>query len=191
MKRFSSRAKIIESARVLFTEKGYVGASTQSIALQAEVSHSLIFHHFKNKEALWQAVKQSIACDQDDLSKTLPPITLSFPDFLATLVRQSIDFYSTHPDIVRMMSWQRLEGNIQVKAVSPSAEVEAWLGAIRHYQAVGDLDSNLPPQFVMGFILSITSAAALDYPVWIQSEKERLEYIKFCIARLKQAFFLK
>lgn len=42
----------MQSALVLFAEKGYADTSTKEIAIQAEVSEALIFKHFGNKDAL-------------------------------------------------------------------------------------------------------------------------------------------
>lgn len=187
MSKPSAKEKIIDSARKLFTERGFAGVSTQSIAKLAEVSHSLIFHHFANKEALWQTVKQSIARDELNQSKTLPPLTLAFDEFLKNLVVNNINFYRNHPDIVRMINWQRLEPAALMQNKQPSAEMQAWLQAIGHYQQRNEMNPKLKPEFVMGLILSVTSAAALDWEVWLHSETDKQDYIEFCIASLGKA----
>ena|ERR1700677_3057105 len=188
MQKCSAKAKIIESARQIFIEKGFAGTSTQSIAKMAKVSHSLIFHHFSNKEALWQAVKQSIACDESSLSKTLPSTSLPFVDFLKELVVRSIHFYRSHPDIVRLISWQRLETQVLDPSRPFSPEALAWIQAIKHYQDSRDINLSLKPEFVMGFILSITSSAALDQQVWIRSPPDQEAYVTFCVECFIKAF---
>lgn len=58
-KRLSSderRAKIIETARQLFSEKGFHGTTTRALADEAGVSEALIFKHFPSKEAIYKAM---------------------------------------------------------------------------------------------------------------------------------------
>lgn len=183
----SAKQLIIQSARQLFTERGFAGTSTQSIAELAKVSHALIFHHFGNKHALWQAVKQSIARDGAGRSKTLPSTELAFQDFLQTLVRNNIQFYRQHSDIVKLLAWQRLEPQILEQPVGLSPEAETWLAAIRHYQSRAELNPKLDPRFVMGLILSVTSSAALDLQVWLERDADFEAYVEFCIESLGRA----
>lgn len=105
----NTKEKILLTARKLFVEYGFAGTSMGQIAKLAQVNHSLIFHHFENKEKLWLAVKQNIVKEKNQQSKMLPPTDQPFHDFLYTLVIKSIKFYRDHPDIMRMISWQRLE----------------------------------------------------------------------------------
>lgn len=49
------RGLLLDSARRLFAAKGYAGASTREIALDAGVNETLIFRHFGNKEGLFTA----------------------------------------------------------------------------------------------------------------------------------------
>ncbi len=48
----SRKERIVNEARRLFAEKGYVDTSTKEIAVNAGVSEALIFKHFSNKDAL-------------------------------------------------------------------------------------------------------------------------------------------
>lgn len=49
------RGLLLDSARQLFAAKGYAGASTREIAVDAGVNEALIFRHFVNKEGLFTA----------------------------------------------------------------------------------------------------------------------------------------
>lgn len=51
-KKTSRKERIINEARKLFAEKGYVDTSTKEIALNAGVSEALIFKHFTSKDTL-------------------------------------------------------------------------------------------------------------------------------------------
>ena len=48
----NKQQSILESALILFSEKGYDAVSTSAISRHAEVSEGLIFRHFKDKKGL-------------------------------------------------------------------------------------------------------------------------------------------
>jgi TetR/AcrR family transcriptional regulator len=48
--------RILEAARDLFAERGYEGTSIRDIALRAGASKANIFHHYRSKRALYEAV---------------------------------------------------------------------------------------------------------------------------------------
>ncbi|GAB4579234.1 MAG: TetR/AcrR family transcriptional regulator [Anaerolineales bacterium] len=54
--RDAARAKLLDSAMIVFAEEGYANASIRKIAAQAGVSLGLLYHYFDHKEALLAAV---------------------------------------------------------------------------------------------------------------------------------------
>lgn len=50
------QALILETALILFTEKGYFNTSVHDIQKKANVSIGSIYHYFKNKEAIAKAI---------------------------------------------------------------------------------------------------------------------------------------
>jgi AcrR family transcriptional regulator len=58
------RAAIIKAVRRTFAEKGFVGATTRELADAAGVSEALLFKHFPNKEALYDAMLESCRDEQ-------------------------------------------------------------------------------------------------------------------------------
>lgn len=180
-----TRTKILKAARKLFVEFGFAGTSMGKIATRANVNHSLIFHHFGNKEGLWKAVKESIVEESNRLSPTLPELNQSFPDFLNKLITQNIAFYRNNPDIIRMITWQRLEyENKKEIGITLSSHSNAWLAALKYYQDKGDIDSSLKLEFVLTYILSIVSSAAMDPNVFIKKNTEFNNYVDFTVERI-------
>ncbi|WP_433632644.1 TetR/AcrR family transcriptional regulator [Nocardia sp. CA-120079] len=49
------RARLLDSAREVFAEQGYAGASTKEIARRADVTEVLLFRHFGNKAGLFDS----------------------------------------------------------------------------------------------------------------------------------------
>ncbi len=177
-----TRTKILKAARKLFTAHGFAGTAVGKVALKAKVNHSLIFHHFDNKEGLWKATKKFIVEESEKNSKVLPSQTLPFPEFLKRLFIQSIEFYRSNPDLTRLINWQRLErSNKKDIGVSLSADTKVWLAALAHYQKAGIIKKNTKLEFLLTAILSLMSSAALDPNVFIKNEKDFLEYVDYCV----------
>jgi len=51
-----TRERIVRAARLVFSERGYAGATFQEIAVRADLTRPAINHHFPNKRALFRAV---------------------------------------------------------------------------------------------------------------------------------------
>lgn len=51
-----ARQRIVQAARLVFSERGYDGATLQNIAASAELSRPAINHYFSSKRALYQEV---------------------------------------------------------------------------------------------------------------------------------------
>ena len=50
------RRQLIDAARRVFAERGFRGATTRQIAAAAGVTEALIFQHFPDKDALYDAI---------------------------------------------------------------------------------------------------------------------------------------
>ena len=183
-----TRAKILKAARKLFVEFGFAGTSMGKIASKANVNHSLIFHHFGNKEGLWRAVKQNIVDESNKLSPVLPDLNQPFSDFLKKLIIQNIAFYRKNPDIIRMINWQRLEYEKKKEiGLTLSAEAKSWLAAFKHYQDKGSINSTLKHEFILTLVLAIVSNAAMDPNVFIKKNNDLNSYVNFCVDQLIKA----
>ncbi len=63
------RAAILDAAIGEFLENGFQGSSMDAISARAEVSKRTVYNHFKNKEALFQAIVQqlfALSAEQQD-----------------------------------------------------------------------------------------------------------------------------
>ncbi|MBA2651774.1 MAG: TetR/AcrR family transcriptional regulator [Tatlockia sp.] len=184
-KKETTKEKILAAAKTLFVTHGFAGTSVGNIAKEADVNHSLVFHHFKNKEQLWVAVKQSIVHEADQQALRLPDCHLPFDEFLRKAFLRTLRFYRANRDIVRMLNWQRLEHDSGYAiGVTKSGEMQRWVDAFSHYQKHGYVQSSLKPEFIVTMFLSIISSAALDPNIYIQEKQALEDYIDFCITTL-------
>src|SRR5947209_10172585 len=56
----STRAHLLAVARELFVERGFGGTSIELVLERAGVSKGSLYHHFTNKEALFEAVLDDV-----------------------------------------------------------------------------------------------------------------------------------
>lgn len=58
------RRQILETAIIVFSEKGFSGATTKEIAHRAKINESLIFRHFNGKGALYEAILNELSREE-------------------------------------------------------------------------------------------------------------------------------
>jgi AcrR family transcriptional regulator len=69
----SSRQRIVETARDLFVDRGYMGVSMQQIADATGLRKASLYHHFRSKESLFADV---MALEMDHLLADLEAVRL-------------------------------------------------------------------------------------------------------------------
>lgn len=61
----ATRARLVQTARLLFANQGYAATSTEEILRAASVSRGAMYHHFAGKTELFQATFEAV---EDDLT---------------------------------------------------------------------------------------------------------------------------
>lgn len=101
-----TRAKIIDAAAMEFAHHGYEGASTRTIANNAQVQHTLVTYHFQSKEGLWRETLDHLTETQRmALEKRLDGLRGVDPSTALYLyLTDFIHFSANHPEYAWIMS---------------------------------------------------------------------------------------
>lgn len=81
-----TRRRIIEAAVRLFARRGYDASSMQDIAAEADYSAPSLYKYFKGKEAIFEALLQSLHADLEDLFDVVLPQGLTLAQKLELLL---------------------------------------------------------------------------------------------------------
>jgi len=111
------RTQLLETALNVFSRKGFNGATTKEIAAQAGVTEAIIFRHFPNKAALYQAVLESgIACKGFETWMATVQGCMERDDdegLFRAIATAMIGAYRSDARLERVLLFAALEGNEQ------------------------------------------------------------------------------
>ena len=130
--------RILDAAEIVFAERGYEGASLREIARCADIQQPGLYNHFKNKEALYEAV----------LDRALLPMTeamqsevrrVGSTSFQPTLAALMTDILLEHPTMAALFQ-QALQGR---EASAGGQLIGRWLDrlfeqGVETMRSVGD-----------------------------------------------------
>jgi AcrR family transcriptional regulator len=122
----ASKQRLLTAAAAEFVAHGVAGARVDRIAAAAGANKRLIYDYFGDKDRLFDAVLDrstedavgAVAIDADDL-----------PAYAGRL----FDYHCEHPDLLRLVTWARLEGR-----TTPSAQTQRRASYRRRAAAIED-----------------------------------------------------
>jgi AcrR family transcriptional regulator len=79
----ATRAALLKEARALFTAEGYEAAGTEEIVKRAKVTRGALYHHFKDKRDLFEAVFTEVA---RGIATSIDETSAPAPDPLGALI---------------------------------------------------------------------------------------------------------
>lgn len=176
---------ILESAQEHFLQKGFKGTSINDVADHAKINKSLIYHHFKDKENLWKAVKERILKKSAD--NNLDEIDFKRPtlkEFLGAFIPFRFHLYADHPELVRLMGWQRLEPQSESLSGITNKNFTELDNHISALQKAGEIRVDLSPEIIIYLIMSMASNGFMDRAKFLETEKGQNEYLKIIIESL-------
>lgn len=153
-----TRRRILEAATAEFAERGIAGARVDRIAASAGCNKSLLYTYFGNKDRLFKTIFDSVVAE---MVTAIPLNTTDLADYAGRL----FDRYCTHPEIVRLTLWDRLErdgGGMQVAGIV--AADTAKREALARAQAGGTISARFSPADTLAAITLVTSLWPLMQP---------------------------
>lgn len=165
--REGTRERILGAAEDEFARHGIAGARVDRIAKAARTSKERVYAYFHSKEALYDVVAQH----QLTLAAEAAPLN---PGDLPTYAGDLFDYFTTHSDRHRFLSWGRLElgtgragdqdGADDASAEAPDPYGQSMVAKVeklRQAQQVGQLDPSWDPVDVLALVsqIAFTSAA--------------------------------
>lgn len=105
------RARIIDVALNLFSDKGFSGTRTRDIAHLAGISETLIFQHFKTKQELYHAALRELFRGHPAIAEIEDRMARKDDaGVLSTLALHMITHSREDPRIIRLSVFSALEG---------------------------------------------------------------------------------
>jgi AcrR family transcriptional regulator len=92
----TTRRELVRVARELFTEPGYAETPIEDVAKRAGVTKGALYHHFRNKRELFQAVFEEL--EQEIVGKVVEAAAGAGDDALEALRRGTRAFLETSRD---------------------------------------------------------------------------------------------
>jgi AcrR family transcriptional regulator len=158
------REQIIDAAMRVFARKGFLRATNKDIADEINITPGLIYHYFKNKEAVLKAIIENRSPLR--VVRSLPPDAFEQPPavFLTFLIKQELDvvegeqfFQIVHVMMTELTQHPELVSGV-VQAMQQAMhilttylEVQMAKGELRHTDAT--MTVQLLIGSVMGFVL--------------------------------------
>lgn len=168
--------KILQSACKIFPEHGFSGTSISMLAKEAGINQSLIYHHFGSKEELWKAVKGYLLRDVFDSTTVEESTTLEA--FVKEGVRKRFEWYFNHPEMVRMLNWQRLESQRKQLQGTAPLSVDSWVRIIPHMQKEGKIRTDLPAEMIIVMMGNIIIAPLLGEHRFLKNKATCDKYVE-------------
>jgi AcrR family transcriptional regulator len=106
----ASRQRLSAAAAAEFVAHGVAGARVDRIAAAAEANKRLIYDYFGDKDGLFDAVLERFT---EDAVGAVPIDASDLPAYAGRL----FDYHCDNPDLLRLVTWARLEGR-----TTPSAQ---------------------------------------------------------------------
>lgn len=183
----ATRNKILKAAFQLFMQYGFAGTSMGQLAEKAKINQTLIFHHFGNKEQLWQKVKANIIGSVK--ASPINPEPKNSHQFLCEAINQRISIYTKCPKLRRLIGWQKLESvhNKQSLIGIPNSPISAlkWIESIQFLQKKKLINPQLKAELVIVWLVaSIDAMLDDDLTLFKNNQKNQKNYKNMLIDSL-------
>src|SRR5262245_45755561 len=122
----ASKQRLLIAAADEFVAHGVAGARVDRIAAAAQANKRLIYDYFGDKDALFDAVLERFT------EQAVGAVLIDAED-LPAYAGRLFDYHCDHPDLLRLVTWARLEGR-----TTPSAQEQRQASYRRRAAAIED-----------------------------------------------------
>jgi len=179
-----TRDVILDAAQKIFVERGFSDTSMSRIAKEANVTKSLIHHHFGSKEQLWREVKNRRFEDYFATQKERLRTAGIGVEGLKEAIVRLFDVLRDEPDTMRLICWHLLE-TTELERHEEERELTALgLARIREAQEIGIIRPDIDPGYLLVSFFCLVFhwfMARHEYLRWIEkdpsSESTHQEYL--------------
>lgn len=165
------RQQIIDAAVQCFARSGIHGTSLDDIRLEADLSRGAVYHYFKSKEDIIDALRERSAEEDVDLFTKIEGQNSDIPLWLRALKVGMTRNLATPGNIdtrVAMFLWA--EALLSERVLNSQRELfKPWMEAmpkmIRQSQEAGQLNPGLDPEAIT-FVMSSIAIGATAHMAW-------------------------
>jgi AcrR family transcriptional regulator len=178
----ATRQRLIDAARAEFAEYGIAGARVDRIAANAESNKAQIYHYYGSKDALFDAVWEDLVTE---ITEHAPIDVDDLPGYATRLA----DWYAAHPDVPRLITWQRLERSDDPPHAFAVASTQGKADEIASAQAAGRVSDRFDARVLLGLIIHIAAFWVTSNPdvlavMNVKAAKRRRETVRDAVAQL-------
>jgi hypothetical protein len=115
----------------------------------------------------------------------------SFKSFLTSFISLRFKFYENNPEIVRLITWQRLENTQEDLSGIQNPKLNSVIPQIIEFQQRGEVRSDLDPEMVNYLIMKTASVAFMEKPKFFEDQKlkeNKQKFLELIIESLYLAF---
>lgn len=145
----SVRENILHVATRHYATTGYDGTSLQTVAAEVGIRRPSLLYHFPNKEALREAVLDSLLARWRDVLPQVLLAATSGKERLASSLREILSFFAEDPNRARLLLRECLDRPESFRALL-SQHLQPWINivteAIRQGQAAGRIRPDVDPE---------------------------------------------
>lgn len=145
----ATKRRLLLAATHEFTERGIAGARVDRIASAARSNKRLIYDYFVDKDGLFDAVMDA---HLDLIVDAVPIDATDLPGYAGRLFSYSVQ----HPELVRLVTWARLEQRLGPASSARRGEsYRRRLAAIEAVQLRGQIPTTFTPAQIVRLIESL------------------------------------
>lgn len=188
------KEEILQAAITVFSEKGYHSTNIADIANLLKIGHGTIYRYYKNKQAIFDAVVNSILQKLATVVQDEPPTTDSLQQYKEQIIRISdrlISIFQTDQRIARIALYETTDGNTD-RAIHVSASFSLFSRFIQEYMRNGvskgflrqNMDQEIAARIITLMIFETIKAASAEGSDDVVARRWRDEIIHIMIGGL-------